>query len=79
MHSEAEHLQKRILRKLDYHILPCLTLLWLVNYLDRSNVGNARIVGLERDLNLRGNQFNVAVTAFFISDVIFLSRLAFVS
>uniref|UniRef100_A0A0W0G555 Major facilitator superfamily (MFS) profile domain-containing protein n=1 Tax=Moniliophthora roreri TaxID=221103 RepID=A0A0W0G555_MONRR len=69
MHSEAEHLQKRILRKLDYHILPCLTLLWLVNYLDRSNVGNARIVGLERDLNLRGNQFNVAVTAFFISDL----------
>ncbi|KAF5352143.1 hypothetical protein D9758_009243 [Tetrapyrgos nigripes] len=39
---EVEALRKRILRKLDYRILPLLTLLWLVNFLDRTIVGNAR-------------------------------------
>ncbi|KAF9254617.1 MFS general substrate transporter [Marasmius fiardii PR-910] len=60
-------LRKRVLWKLDCHILPYLTLLWLVNYLDRSNVGNARVLGLEQDLGLHGRQFNVALLVFYVS------------
>ncbi|KAJ7368288.1 MFS general substrate transporter [Mycena albidolilacea] len=57
----------KILRKLDYHILPPLALLWLCNFIDRSNVGNARIVGLEKDTHLHGNQFNIVLTVFYVT------------
>ncbi|KAJ6613475.1 MFS transporter [Mycena sp. CBHHK59/15] len=56
---------KKILWKLDCHILPPLALLWLCNFIDRSNVGNARIAGLERDTHLHGNQFNTVLTVFY--------------
>jgi len=58
---------KKILWKLDCHILPPLALLWLCNFIDRSNVGNARIAGLERDTNLHGNQFNIVLTVFYVT------------
>ncbi|KAF5370102.1 hypothetical protein D9758_001066 [Tetrapyrgos nigripes] len=52
---------RKILWKLDSHILPPLALLWLANFVDRTNVGNARIAGLERDTHLQGNQFNTTL------------------
>ncbi|THH19789.1 hypothetical protein EW146_g1463 [Bondarzewia mesenterica] len=59
-------LTKRVLRKFDLHILPPLALLWLANFIDRTNVGNARIAGLQSDTHLHGNQFNIALTVFYI-------------
>ncbi|THV08576.1 MFS general substrate transporter [Dendrothele bispora CBS 962.96] len=65
---EYEHRMTRtILWKLDTHILPPLALLWLSNFLDRSNVGNARIAGLEHDTHLHGNQFNTALAVFYVA------------
>lgn len=32
-------LEKRILRKLDHHILPWIFILWLLAFIDRSNIG----------------------------------------
>ncbi|KAF5321364.1 hypothetical protein D9619_001106 [Psilocybe cf. subviscida] len=60
-------LQQQILFKLDCHILPPLALLWLANFIDRSNVGNARIAGLEKDTHLVGNQFNTALAVFYVT------------
>lgn len=62
-------LTKRVLWKFDSHILPPLALVWLANFLDRSNAGNARIVGLESDIHLVGNQFNIALTVFYATYV----------
>ncbi|TFY72976.1 hypothetical protein EVG20_g18 [Dentipellis fragilis] len=59
-------LTKRVLWKLDIRILPPLALLWLANFIDRTNVGNARIAGLERDTKLHGNQFNIALAVFYV-------------
>lgn len=66
--AEAEHIQQqdpkiedRILRKCDRHILPWLFGIWLCAFIDRSNIGNARIDGLTQDLNLTGNKFNIAL------------------
>ncbi|KDQ28992.1 hypothetical protein PLEOSDRAFT_1103027 [Pleurotus ostreatus PC15] len=70
--QESDHkaLTKRILWKLDCRILPPLALLWLANFIDRSNIGNARIAGLERDLGLHGNQFNTILAVFYASYII---------
>lgn len=44
--------EKALLRKLDYRLLPPLTLLYLLSFLDRSNVGNARLEGMTEDINM---------------------------
>ncbi|KAK5715981.1 hypothetical protein LTR15_009806 [Elasticomyces elasticus] len=59
-------LDKLITRKLDYHILPWIFSLWLLAFIDRSNIGNAKLDGLITDLHLTGNQFNIALTVFYI-------------
>ncbi|EFR05258.1 high-affinity nicotinic acid transporter [Nannizzia gypsea CBS 118893] len=57
---------KRILRKVDYRLIPLLTLLYLLAFIDRGNIANAKIAGLETDLHLVGYQYNIALTLFFI-------------
>lgn len=54
-------IEDRILRKCDRHILPWLFGIWLCAFIDRSNIGNARIDGLTEDLRLKGNMFNTAL------------------
>ena len=39
--------------------------------LHRSNMGNARVLGMEDELELTGYRFNLALTAFFITYVLF--------
>uniref|UniRef100_A0A8H8CJW7 Major facilitator superfamily (MFS) profile domain-containing protein n=1 Tax=Psilocybe cubensis TaxID=181762 RepID=A0A8H8CJW7_PSICU len=65
--NHQKTLTKKVLWKLDCHILPPLALLWLANFIDRSNVGNARIAGLEKDTHLKGNQFNTVLAVFYVS------------
>merc|ERR1712000_62616 len=57
---------KRLLRKMDTHLLPFLALLYLLSFLDRANIGNAKLAGLEESLNLTGKwDYNIAVSVFF--------------
>ncbi|KAK6437774.1 hypothetical protein LTR95_006029 [Oleoguttula sp. CCFEE 5521] len=58
---------KKILRKIDLRLIPMLTLLYLLSFLDRGNIGNAKIEGLAEDLNLTGAQYNWCLTAFFFT------------
>lgn len=57
--------------QLDIRLLPLLAFLYLVAYIDRANIGNAKIEGMDTDLNLTGPQYNIAVSIFFIPYVIF--------
>lgn len=52
----------RILRKVDYRLVPMLTLLYLLAFLDRGNIGNAKVAGMNEDLNLTGTEYNLALT-----------------
>ncbi|KIJ56776.1 hypothetical protein M422DRAFT_22923 [Sphaerobolus stellatus SS14] len=68
--SDERLMTKRVLWKLDIRILPSLALLWLASFLDRSNIGNAAVAGLRTDLHLKGNQFNAALSFFYITYVL---------
>jgi len=59
-------LDKRITRKLDIRLMPWLFGLWLLAFIDRSNIGNARIDGLAEDLKLDANKFNIALAVFYV-------------
>ncbi|TID27674.1 high-affinity nicotinic acid transporter [Venturia nashicola] len=56
---------KRLLRKIDLYLIPLLSLLYLLSFLDRSNIGNAKLAGLPSSLKLKGLQFNNALAIFF--------------
>ncbi|KAG8630978.1 hypothetical protein KVT40_000118 [Elsinoe batatas] len=53
-------------RKLDMRVLPPIVVLWFWAFIDRVNMGSARVFGLERDLKMVGDQFNIALVIFFI-------------
>ncbi|KAF2876479.1 major facilitator superfamily domain-containing protein [Massariosphaeria phaeospora] len=56
---------RRLLRRLDLALIPWLAFLYLLSFLDRSNIGNARLAGLEKALGMRGLDYNVALAIFF--------------
>ena len=59
--------EKRIIRSLDWHIMPLIFLLYSLSVLDRSNLGNARIAGMEKDLHLSSQGYNWLATVFYIA------------
>ena len=61
---------RNLTQKCDLHLIPPLFLIWFFPFIDRINIGNARIQGLEKDLDLTGNQFNIALAVFFIPFII---------
>lgn len=63
--------EARLRRKMDMRILPAVSLLYLFCFIDRANIGNARIAGLERDLNLKGYDYNILLTAFYVAYIVF--------
>ncbi|KAF2224852.1 major facilitator superfamily domain-containing protein [Elsinoe ampelina] len=58
---------QKILRKIDLRLIPMLALLYLLSFLDRGNIGNAKIEGLQEDLRMTGSQYNWCLTAFFFT------------
>lgn len=59
----------RILHRNDRYLLPFLALLFLLNSLDRSNIGNAESAGFTKHAGLEPRDINDAVSAFFIAFV----------
>ncbi|EEH44217.2 uncharacterized protein PADG_00506 [Paracoccidioides brasiliensis Pb18] len=53
-------------RKLDFILLPFLSALFLVNSLDRSNIGNAETAHFTRDAGLQPEDLNTAVAWFYV-------------
>ncbi|KAI9651352.1 hypothetical protein NHQ30_001393 [Ciborinia camelliae] len=56
---------KKLVKKLDLRLIPILAAIYLCCFLDRANVGNARLEGLEKDLHLVGLDYNIALSVFF--------------
>ncbi|CEJ56306.1 Putative Permease of the major facilitator superfamily [Penicillium brasilianum] len=60
-----------VLRKMDLRLIPMLSILYLLAFLDRGNIGNAKIEGLLTDLHMTGPQYNWALTVFFFTYCVF--------
>lgn len=63
--------EKRLVRKCDLYVIPVLSLLYSLAFIDRINIGNARLQGLEKDLKMQGQDYNVALFVFFIPYILF--------
>ncbi|CAG8577471.1 6769_t:CDS:2 [Diversispora eburnea] len=65
--------EKKLLRKLDTRLLPIITLIYLLSFLDRVNLGNAKLANLESDLGLIDSQYNWALTGLFPGIIFYLT------
>ncbi|KAH8203550.1 hypothetical protein TruAng_002298 [Truncatella angustata] len=58
--------ERSYVKKLDYYLLPFLSLMYFFNSVDRSNLGNAQTDGLGADLGFVGNQYSLLILLFYI-------------
>jgi hypothetical protein len=54
--------EKSLVSKLDRHLLPAVTILYLLSFLDQANVANAPVEGLVTDSHITGNQYLTGLT-----------------
>lgn len=64
-------IERRIIRRLDFRVIPLLGVLFLVSFVDRGNIGNAHIQGMDKSLHLVGNNYNIAVMVFTLAYIVF--------
>lgn len=57
--EERELMEKKLVRKIDARLLIMLVVMYILNYLDRNNIASAKLAGMDKDLNLKGNQYQV--------------------
>ncbi|KAF4979330.1 hypothetical protein FDECE_18080 [Fusarium decemcellulare] len=63
--------ERAIIKKFDYFVLPQSVIIVILAYLDRTNIGNARIFGFEEDIGLKGNEFANISSFFYVTYVVF--------
>ncbi|KIM99148.1 hypothetical protein OIDMADRAFT_181575 [Oidiodendron maius Zn] len=63
---ENPELERRILWKVDLRLIPPLFIMYILNYLDRNNIGNAKVAGMQTDLHLTSSDYSLALSIFFI-------------
>ncbi|CAA7259243.1 unnamed protein product [Cyclocybe aegerita] len=68
--EESATLEKRVWRKLDWYILPVVTMFYLLSWLDRTNLGNARVAGIQQDLRMNNKQYSIALTVTFVPYIV---------
>lgn len=53
--------EKALVRKIDLFLLPTIWIMYLLSYMDRTNIGNAKIAGMTDDLGMDSNQYSIAL------------------
>ena len=64
--EEVAALNKKLVRKIDFIILPIIGILYILNYIDRQNLAAAKLQGIMEDLNMSTQQFATAVSILFV-------------
>ncbi|PNS14662.1 hypothetical protein CAC42_1684 [Sphaceloma murrayae] len=69
MRDRDTTIERRVRMKLDFILLPFLSLLFLFNSLDKSNIGSAETGHFTKDTGLPASALNVSVACFFAAFV----------
>lgn len=56
---------------MDWRLVPVMAVLYLLSHIYRGNIGNAKIEGMDIDLGLKGNKYNIITTVLFVPCIIF--------
>lgn len=73
--EEKAAIDAKLVRRLDLLLIPWLCLLYLMAFLDRTNIGNAKIAGLTKPppegISITTAEYNSSLTIFFVSYAVF--------
>ncbi|KAH7035836.1 MFS transporter [Microdochium trichocladiopsis] len=56
--AHREAVARRVLKKIDFVLLPAMCLIYLLSFLDKQTLNYANVYGLKTDLGLVGNQYS---------------------
>lgn len=63
--------ERKLVTRIDWHVLPFLCILYLLAFLDRVNIANANVYGLATELGLESIEYNTALVIFFVPYILF--------
>ena len=52
--------------KMDIMIMPCLVIMYIMNYLDRQNIAAAKLADIDKDLRLSDVQYQTCISLLFV-------------
>ncbi|KAH7150228.1 putative vitamin H transporter [Dactylonectria estremocensis] len=62
--------EKKLVRKIDCFLMPILWIMYILNYVDRTNIGNAKIAGMADELSLSDDDYAWVLSVFFFGYLI---------
>lgn len=62
---------KRLIRRIDTHIMPLICTVYFLQYIDKTAVSYASVTGIIQSTGLVGNQFNWVASIFFFGQLVF--------
>ncbi|ETN36386.1 uncharacterized protein HMPREF1541_08663 [Cyphellophora europaea CBS 101466] len=68
--TEYDKLGRSATFKMDIQILPCLVIMFILNFLDRQNIASAKLADIETDLNLSPVQYQTCVSILFVGYIL---------
>ncbi|KAL4739948.1 major facilitator superfamily domain-containing protein [Aspergillus similis] len=68
--AHLARLERSLVRQLDFHLMPAVVILFLMNILDRNNIANAKISGLPTSLGITNTQYNTCLMIFYVGYVL---------
>lgn len=63
--KEFKKIGNKATSKMDIVILPCLMVMYILNYLDRNNIASAKLANLSEDLNLTPTEYQSCISILF--------------
>ncbi|CED82688.1 Permease of the major facilitator superfamily [Phaffia rhodozyma] len=64
---ERSEEEKRLVRKIDKRLMPMFWVMYVLNYIDRTNIGNAKVAGMSTDLKL-----STTMPSIFLPGIMFI-------
>jgi hypothetical protein len=64
--AELTKIRRQAILKLDARIMPCMVLMYIMNYLDRQNIAAAKLAQIEQDLKMTDVQYQTCVSILFV-------------
>lgn len=66
--SDEEYAQvgRSAVWKLDMRVMPAVSVMYILNYLDRQNIASAKLANIVEDLNMTSVQFQTCVSLLFV-------------
>lgn len=62
--------EKALVRKFDRKLMPMFAVVYFLSFLDRANIGNAKIAGMYEQLNLTDSQYSLSVSIFYVTYIL---------